>query len=96
MVPIGSLVKVNESFGPDRVFHYNGYLAADLNGSPLPPLSSGQGEDLIAGIVKAGAARWIRVRVDRSHLPKDHRGQHRHLHLPAVHPARLHGARRAV
>jgi hydrophobe/amphiphile efflux-1 (HAE1) family protein len=52
MVPIGSLVKVNESFGPDRVFHYNGYLAADLSGSPLPPLSSGQGEDLIASIVK--------------------------------------------
>ncbi len=52
MVSIGSLVKVNESFGPDRVFHYNGYLAADISGSPLPPLSSGQGEDLIAGIVK--------------------------------------------
>jgi multidrug efflux pump len=52
MVPIGSLVKVNESFGPDRVFHYNGYLAADISGSALPPLSSGQGEDLIASIVK--------------------------------------------
>ncbi len=52
MVPIGSLVKVNESFGPDRVFHYNGYLAADISGSPLPPLSSGQGEDLIASVVK--------------------------------------------
>ena len=52
MVSIGSLVKVNESFGPDRVFHYNGYLAADISGSPLPPLSSGQGEDLIASIVK--------------------------------------------
>ncbi len=52
MVPIGSLVKVNESFGPDRVFHYNGYLAADISGSPLPPLSSGQGEDLIANLVK--------------------------------------------
>ena len=52
MVSIGSLVNVNESFGPDRVFHYNGYLAADISGSPLPPLSSGQGEDLIASIVK--------------------------------------------
>jgi len=52
MVPIGSLVKVNESFGPDRVFHYNGYLAADISGSALPPLSSGQGEELIASLVK--------------------------------------------
>ncbi len=52
MVPVGSLVKVNESFGPDRVTHYNGYLAADLNGSPLPPLSSGQGEAVISGLAK--------------------------------------------
>jgi multidrug efflux pump subunit AcrB len=52
MVSIGSLVKVNESFGPDRVFHYNGYLAADLSGSALPGISSGQGEDLIANLVK--------------------------------------------
>ncbi|WP_395747503.1 efflux RND transporter permease subunit [Prosthecobacter sp.] len=54
MVPIGSLVKVKEGFGPDRVTHYNGYLAADLNGAPLPPLSSGQAEELIAGLAKDG------------------------------------------
>lgn len=52
MVPVGSLVKVNEGFGPDRVTHYNGYLAADLNGAPLPPLSSGQAEELIAKLAK--------------------------------------------
>lgn len=53
MVPIGSLVRVTESFGPDRVTHYNGYLAADLNGAPLPPLSSGQGEAVIAELAKS-------------------------------------------
>jgi multidrug efflux pump len=52
MVPVGSLVKVKEGFGPDRVTHYNGFLAADLNGSPLPPLSSGQAEELIAGLAR--------------------------------------------
>ncbi|MCB1062467.1 MAG: multidrug efflux RND transporter permease subunit [Verrucomicrobiae bacterium] len=52
MVPIGSMVKVTESFGPDRVLHYNGYLAADLNGAPIPPLSSGQGEEVIANLAK--------------------------------------------
>jgi multidrug efflux pump len=52
MVPIGSLVQVKESFGPDRVTHYNGYLAADFNGAPLPPLSSGQAEDLISKLAK--------------------------------------------
>jgi len=53
MVPIGSLVKVNESFGPDRVTHYNGYLAADLNGAAAPPLSSGQGEEVITELAKS-------------------------------------------
>ncbi|HQZ30027.1 MAG TPA: efflux RND transporter permease subunit, partial [Verrucomicrobiales bacterium] len=53
MVPIGSLVKISESFGPDRVTHYNGYLAADLNGSAMPPLSSGQGEAVIAELAKS-------------------------------------------
>ena len=52
MVPVGSLVKVKEGFGPDRVTHYNGFLAADLNGAPLPPLSSGQAEELIAGLAR--------------------------------------------
>ncbi len=52
MVPIGSLVKVKESFGPDRVTHYNGYLAADINGGPVPPLSSGQAEEIMAHLAK--------------------------------------------
>ncbi|HRJ10477.1 MAG TPA: efflux RND transporter permease subunit [Prosthecobacter sp.] len=52
MVPIGSLIKVSESFGPDRVTHYNGVLAADLNGAPLPPLSSGQGEAVITELAE--------------------------------------------
>ena len=47
MVPMGSLLRVNESFGPDRVTRYNGLLAADLNGAPMPPLSSGQAESLV-------------------------------------------------
>ena len=54
MVSVGSLVKVKEGFGPDRVTHYNGYLAADLNGAPLPPLSSGQAEELISSLAKDG------------------------------------------
>ncbi len=53
MVPIGSLVKVKESNGPDRVTHYNGYLAADLNGAAAPPLSSGQGEATISELAKS-------------------------------------------
>ena len=53
MVPIGSLVQMRETFGPDRVTHYNGYLAADLNGAAMPPLSSGQGEAVISELAKS-------------------------------------------
>jgi multidrug efflux pump len=54
MVSVGSLVKVKEGFGPDRVTHYNGYLAADINGAAMPPLSSGQGEEIMAKLAKDG------------------------------------------
>jgi len=42
MVPLGSLVSVRESFGPERVTRYNGYPSADIQGNPLPGVSSGQ------------------------------------------------------
>jgi hydrophobe/amphiphile efflux-1 (HAE1) family protein len=42
MVPLGSLLKVEHSYGPDQVMHYNAYPAADINGSPAPGVSSGQ------------------------------------------------------
>jgi len=42
MLPLGSIVQVSESYGPDRVFRYNGYLTADVNGGPAPGYSSGQ------------------------------------------------------
>ncbi len=42
MVPLASLVKVRESNGPDRVTHYNGYPAAEVNGAAAPGFSSGQ------------------------------------------------------
>jgi multidrug efflux pump subunit AcrB len=42
MVPLGSLVRVKQSRGPDQQLHYNAYPAADLNGGPAPGISSGQ------------------------------------------------------
>ena len=42
MLPLGSIVRVSESYGPDRVFRYNGYLTADINGGPAPGYSTGQ------------------------------------------------------
>src|SRR6185503_13368844 len=48
MVPLGALVKVKETHGPDRAQRYNGYPAAEINGGPAPGFSSGQAEALIA------------------------------------------------
>ncbi|HEV8598189.1 MAG TPA: multidrug efflux RND transporter permease subunit [Gemmatimonadales bacterium] len=45
MVPLGSVVQVKESFGPDRGLRYNGYPAADISGGPAPGISSGQAQE---------------------------------------------------
>jgi len=47
MVPLGSVVQVKESHGPDQSLRYNGYPAADINGGPAPGFSSGQAEAAI-------------------------------------------------
>ena len=47
MVPLGSLLSVHETYGPDRVMRYNGYPAAEINGAPAPGYSSGQAEALM-------------------------------------------------
>ena len=43
MVPVGSMVKVHQTYGPDPVIRFNGYPAADLLGEADPRvLSSGE------------------------------------------------------
>ncbi len=51
MVPLGSLVRVSETYGPDRVQRYNGYLSAEINGGPAPGYSSGQAQAAIEKIL---------------------------------------------
>jgi len=36
MVPLGSVLQVKPSHGPDQGLRYNGYPAADINGGPAP------------------------------------------------------------
>jgi len=53
MVPIGSMVKVSPTYGPDPVLRYNGYPAADLLGESDPRLlSSAQAMDNINEIAE--------------------------------------------
>lgn len=52
MVPLGSVMKVEPTFGPTRVTRYNGYPSADINGAPNPGFSSGQAEAEIESILQ--------------------------------------------
>ncbi|TQF67604.1 efflux RND transporter permease subunit [Pseudoalteromonas luteoviolacea] len=51
MVPLGSVVTVEATTGPDRVMHYNGYVTAELNGSPAPGYSSDQAQQAIEKVL---------------------------------------------
>jgi multidrug efflux pump len=59
MVPLGALVKVTETHGPDRVMRYNGYPAAEINGAPAPGYSSGQAENLMSKIAENSLPRGM-------------------------------------
>ena len=52
MVPISTVMKINQSFGPESSVRYNAYRAADLNGNPGPGYSSGQAQEAITRILK--------------------------------------------
>lgn len=45
IVPLGSIARIRETTGPDRVIRYNLYPAADVNGDLRPGFSSGQALD---------------------------------------------------
>ncbi|WP_077339975.1 efflux RND transporter permease subunit [Pseudocolwellia agarivorans] len=47
MVPLGSVLTVTPTIGPDRVMHYNGYPSAELNGSAAQGYSSDQAQSAI-------------------------------------------------
>jgi len=52
MVPLGSVITVKQSHGPDQGLRYNGYPSADINGGPAPGYSSGQAQEVIEGIMR--------------------------------------------
>jgi multidrug efflux pump len=51
MIPLGSVVNVKPIYGPDRVMHYNGFPAAEINGAAAPGFSTGQSESAIAKVL---------------------------------------------
>ena len=52
MVPMGAVADVRFESGPDRVSHYNVYLAADINSQGAPGVSSGQATAAMERVLK--------------------------------------------
>ena len=52
MVPLGSLLNVTPTFGPDAAQRYNAYRSADINAGPAPGYSTDQAQDALAAILK--------------------------------------------
>ncbi|HVQ12444.1 MAG TPA: efflux RND transporter permease subunit, partial [Vicinamibacterales bacterium] len=60
MVPLGALLTIEETFGPDVVEHYNGFRASDINGGPAPGFSSGEAEAAMSKILDETLPRGMR------------------------------------
>jgi multidrug efflux pump len=52
MVPLGSIVTVSDTTGPESTMRYNAFRSADLNGGAAPGFSSGQAQAAIGKILK--------------------------------------------
>ncbi|WP_079217136.1 efflux RND transporter permease subunit [Herbaspirillum robiniae] len=60
MVPLSSVVKVKQTFGPEMVVRYNGYTAADINGGPAPGYSSDQAQAAAERVAAATLPRGVK------------------------------------
>jgi len=52
MVPLGSIISIEETFGPEIASRYNAFRAADINGDAAFGYSSGQAQDAITKILE--------------------------------------------
>jgi len=60
MVPLGSLLRVTPTYGPEMVVRYNGFTAADINGGPAAGFSSAQAEAAAERIAAETLPRGVR------------------------------------
>ncbi|HEV2702037.1 MAG TPA: multidrug efflux RND transporter permease subunit [Steroidobacteraceae bacterium] len=59
MVPLGSLLNVTPTFGPDQAQRYNAYRSADINAGPAPGYSTDQAQEALASILKGDLPRGM-------------------------------------
>jgi multidrug efflux pump len=60
MVPLGAVVHVSDTTGPDTAMRYNGFRAADLNGGPAPGYSTGQAQAAMTKILDETLPKGMR------------------------------------
>ena len=96
MVPLGSVLSVSQSFGPDVVQRYNAYRAADINGGPAPGFSSGQAQAAMSKILDETLPRGMSYEWTDLAYQQLVSGSTASLGLPAVRAVRVPGARRAI
>ncbi len=61
MVPLGTLVRLREVGGPVMVTRYNLYASANVNGIPLPPLSSGESIEMVEDLARQTLPRSMKI-----------------------------------
>ncbi|UGQ48251.1 efflux RND transporter permease subunit [Massilia endophytica] len=59
MIPLSSLMRVKDTYGPDRVQRYNAYVSADINGGAAPGVSSGQAQAIMAKLAQETLPKGI-------------------------------------
>jgi hydrophobe/amphiphile efflux-1 (HAE1) family protein len=59
MVPLGSVLNITPTFGPDAAQRYNAYRSADINAGPAPGYSTDQAQEALAGILKDNLPRGM-------------------------------------
>jgi multidrug efflux pump len=52
MVPLGSVLTVSETTGPESAMRYNAFRSADLNGGPAPGYSTGEAQNAVVKLLK--------------------------------------------
>ena len=84
MVPLGAVVNVSETTGPDTAMRYNGFRAADLNGGRGSRLFHRPGPGRYHQNPERDPAPGHAVRVDRPDLSADPLREHRATCIPAL------------
>ncbi len=59
MIPLGSLLKVEESIGPDRVIRYNLFPSAAVNGAGAPGVSTGESMAVVEDMIRRKGPQGI-------------------------------------